>query len=257
MIEIKNLSVEFNDYKILKNCSLTISDGEFVVIIGPNGSGKTTFLKAILGFFERKFERLKLYNDDISLLSRKEIAQKISFLPQMREKIVGVKVIDFLLSSRFPYLDYFSSYTKDDYEIVEKITTELNIKQFLNRELDKLSGGELQRVFIASALIQDTDAIFLDEPTSFLDPNHRFDTFELLKDIHRNKKKTIVVVTHFLDYALNYGDRIVALKNGEVFFEGKRKEIVESDVFTKLFDIPLRPFLYNGHYILEFPKRGE
>src|SRR6056297_2411245 len=242
-IKIRNLDVKINDSHILKKFNLNVKNGEFVNIIGPNGSGKTTLLRAILNIVNSKSKKLEVFNKNIYKMSRKEISRNISYLPQIKKSFTSIDVRDFLLFSRFPYLGILSSYKEKDHEIINKIAREFEIKTLLNRNIKTLSGGELQRVLIASALVQETDVIFLDEPTTFLDPNHRWEIFNLLYEINKTGNKTIVLVTHFLDYILNYGDKVVALKEGHLFFDNKVSYITKNErLIQELYDFNIEIF---------------
>ncbi|TYB30950.1 MAG: ABC transporter ATP-binding protein, partial [Candidatus Mcinerneyibacterium aminivorans] len=163
----------------------------------------------------------------------------------------------FLLFSRFPYLGFLSSYQKEDLQKVAEISSRFEIEDLIERKISTLSGGELQRVLIASAVIQQTDIIFLDEPTTFLDPNHRWEIFNLIEKINREENKTVVLVTHFLEYVLNFGEKIVALKEGEVYFSGGVKQLYDSRVLNSLYNFKLDIFKHGQNYLIDLPKRNE
>ncbi len=249
MIDVASLSVTLNGAAILHDISFHINDGELAIIVGPNGAGKSTLLKTMLHILHPASGNVAFNGRDTASFSRKDIARFAAYCPQMKETMPPITVREFLLLSRFPYTDYFSSYTADDHRLCESAAASFGLTPFLDRSLDTLSGGELQSVMIASAIVQETPVIFLDEPTVFLDMNHRQEIFEMLSDIHRTQKKTIVLVTHFIDYALNYADRIIAIKQGGLFFNGTPDEAVKADIATGLFDTPIEYLNHNGKFV--------
>ncbi len=255
LIEVKGLSVVLNGNNILQDINIHVSRGEFVSIVGPNGSGKTTLLKAVMSIVPSSSTLLKLDGKNISAMSRRSIAKIAGYLPQMRSGMPEIKVMDLLLFSRFPYKDFLEPYDQNDRDIVMAALVQLDCASLAERKLGTLSGGEIQRVMIASSLAQETEVILLDEPTAFLDPNHRSETFEILGGIRDNTGKALVLVTHFVDYALNFSSRIIGLKEGRVAFDGKPEAFVREGMAGRLFGSDVKIIEYEGSYIIHPGRR--
>jgi len=199
---------------------------------------------------------IEVSDKSVKNTKRKTLSRKISYLPQIKQSLPPIKVKKFLLFSRFPYLGFLSTYKREDIEKVNKISSEFKIANLLERKISTLSGGELQRVLIASAVVQQTDIIFLDEPTTFLDPNHRWEIFNLIEKINREENKTIVLVTHFLEYVLNFGQKIVALKDGKVYFSGNVEKLHNNKVLNDLYNFNLNIFKHGKNYLIDFPQKN-
>jgi len=254
-IKINSVDVWIKNNSILEDINININSGELVILIGPNGCGKTTLLRAILNIIDHQSGSIKVSGKNIVKTKRKTLSREISYLPQIKQTLPPIKVKKFLLFSRFPYLGFLSSYKREDIEKVNEISSEFKIESLLDRQISTLSGGELQRVLIASAVVQQTDIIFLDEPTTFLDPNHRWEIFNLIEKINRKENKTIVLVTHFLEYVLNFGQKIIALKDGKVYFSGNVKKLHDNKVLNELYNFDLNIFKHGENYLIDFPKK--
>jgi iron complex transport system ATP-binding protein len=255
LIEADSLSVKINGCAILKGIGLFVEEPSFIAVAGPNGSGKTTLLRALMGILPSRSRALSLCGVKVEGASRKRISALVSYIPQIKEALPPLEVRHFLLFSRFPRRGFLSPYTKEDYRLIEETATLLDCRNLLARTLDTLSGGELQRIMLASALVQETPLIMLDEPTAFLDPNHRIETFELLKQIQREAGKTILLVTHFIEYALNYAGRIIALKEGELLFDGSPDEMAQNRVIDALYDMSFNVMHHDKRYFV-YPSEG-
>ncbi len=235
MLKIKNIDQEIEDNKILKDINLDLKKGEFLGIVGPNGAGKTTLLRTISNVLEPKKGSVKIKNKDISNMGRKEISKLISMVPQNSYISFPFNALDIVLMGRSPYKGRFDSRTKKDKEKAEKYMKLTNTLQFKNRNVNDLSGGELQRIAIARALIQEPEILLMDEPTSHLDLNHEFEILSLIKNL-QDEGLSIISVFHDLNLASRFCDRIVMLKNGEIFEKGKPKHILTNENVSQVFN---------------------
>lgn len=246
MITVEHVTKTIQGKTILDDITCTIEKGSFTIIVGPNGAGKSTLMKIILHIIPATSGTVFIDGLDTAHASRRMIATKASYCPQMKEAMPPMRVEDFLLLSRFPYAGHFAAFNDEDRRHCRDAADAVGITHLTDRTVSTLSGGEMQSVMIASALVQDTPVMCLDEPTVFLDMNHREEVFRLLADIHARHGKTIVLVTHYFDYAVNFADRIIALKQGKLFFDGTPEEAVRTDLATGLFDIPVEYIAHNG-----------
>ena len=232
-----SLSISYGDSLIVKNLSVEIPDKKITTIIGPNGCGKSTLLKAITRIISRKSGTVILDGKDILQETTKTLAKKIAILPQTPEGTNGLTVGELVSYGRFPYQNSFGRLTKKDYEVINWALDVTGVKEFKFRSIDSLSGGQRQRVWIAMALAQETEIIFLDEPTTYLDMAHQLEVLELLQKLNREQERTVVMVLHDLNQAARFADYIIALKDGEIVKAGSCEEVINKDVLKKVFNI--------------------
>ncbi|MCG4586285.1 ABC transporter ATP-binding protein, partial [Anaerosalibacter bizertensis] len=195
-LEVENLNFAYRKQLVLKDISFFIEKGQFISIIGPNGSGKSTLLKNLSNLYNPESGFIKVYGKDIKKYRTKELAKNISLVPQDTTISYDFTVFDIVMMGRFPYLDRFKKENEKDFKIVAEALKKTNTFHLRNRNINEISGGERQRVIIARALAQESEIIFLDEPTSHLDINHQIDLLNLLKQLNEEKGTTIILVIH-------------------------------------------------------------
>ncbi|AUN16436.1 ABC transporter ATP-binding protein [Clostridium botulinum] len=236
-IETKNLDIAYEDTLIVKELNMQIPKGKITSIIGANGCGKSTILKAVGRILKPKKGVVHLSGQDISKLSTKEIAKKMAILPQNPTAPSGLTVSELVAYGRFPHQKGFGNLTEEDKRIVKWALAATKLSEFERREVDTLSGGQRQRVWIAMALAQQTDLILLDEPTTYLDLAHQLEVLKLLYELNRNQKCTIVMVLHDLNLAARFSDYIIAIKKGAIIKYGPPEEVMTPEVLRKTFNI--------------------
>ncbi|KGO15443.1 ABC transporter ATP-binding protein [Clostridium botulinum] len=236
-IETKNLDIAYEDTLIVKELNMQIPKGKITSIIGANGCGKSTILKAVGRILKPKKGVVHLSGQDISKLSTKEIAKKMAILPQNPTAPSGLTVSELVAYGRFPHQKGFGNLTEEDKKIVKWALAATKLSEFERREVDTLSGGQRQRVWIAMALAQQTDLILLDEPTTYLDLAHQLEVLKLLYELNRNQKCTIVMVLHDLNLAARFSDYIIAIKKGAIIKYGTPEEVMTPEVLRKTFNI--------------------
>lgn len=232
-----DLSIGYDDRLIVKSLSIEIPDRQITTIIGPNGCGKSTLLKAITRIISHQSGTILLDGKDISKVNTKLLAKQMAILPQTPESASGLTVGELVSYGRFPYQKGFGRLTKKDYEVIDWALEVTGTIDFKFRPVDALSGGQRQRVWIAMALAQETDIIFLDEPTTYLDMAHQLEVLELLQKLNLEQKRTIVMVLHDLNQAARFADHIIALKDGEIVKAGNCEEVISHKVLKKVFNI--------------------
>ncbi|BBB32401.1 iron complex transport system ATP-binding protein [Thermotomaculum hydrothermale] len=218
MLQVKDLTYR----KILKKLSFKIRKKECVSIIGKNGSGKSTLLKCISGILRDYKGLIEINGKDLQNLSMREIASLVSYVPQLIEKRIELKVREFLSLSLFPY-----SVKLSDKEAKDKIfetVRELDIEELLDRKMYTLSGGEVQKVLISGAVLQGADFILLDEPTSHLDIYRKKEVIDFIFKL-KEKGKTLVFVSHNLDEVKELSDRVFVMVDGEIVKDIEKKDI--------------------------------
>ncbi|MDW7674534.1 MAG: ABC transporter ATP-binding protein [Bacillota bacterium] len=231
------LSISHGDHLIVKDLSAQIPDKKITTIIGPNGSGKSTLLKAMTRIIPHQSGVIVLDGKNISTEDTKMLAKKMAILPQTPESQNGLTVGELVSYGRFPYQRGFGRLTKTDYEVIDWALDVTGTIEFKFRSLDTLSGGQRQRVWIAMALAQETEIIFLDEPTTYLDMAHQQEVLELLQKLNLEEKRTIVMVLHDLNQAARFADYIIALKDGKIAKAGDSEEVMQHEVLKNVFNI--------------------
>ena len=233
----ENINAGYTEKAILNNVSLRIPAGKISVLIGANGCGKSTLLRVLAGFLIPTAGQVKLDGKQLKKYSPKQVAQILAVLPQQSSTSVGLKVIDLISQGRFPHHSLFSRFSKQDESAVLEAMEMVGITELANRDVSELSGGQKQRVWIALALAQQTDIIFLDEPTTFLDMAYQVEILDLLADLNKRFGKTIVVILHDINLAARYADRLFALKDGVLIKEGAPRTVVKKDLIKEVFGL--------------------
>jgi iron complex transport system ATP-binding protein len=233
----ENLNIGYDERLIVKNLSVKIPDKKITTIIGSNGCGKSTLLKAITRIIAQQSGMVVLDGKNISKENTKNLAKKMAILPQTPESASGLTVGELVSYGRFPYQKGFGRLTKKDFQVIDWALEVTGIIDFKFRPVDSLSGGQRQRVWIAMALAQETEIIFLDEPTTYLDMAHQLEVLELLQKLNLEQGRTIVMVLHDLNQAARFADYIIALKEGQIVKAGECEKVITHDVLKQVFQI--------------------
>ncbi|MDQ0856529.1 ABC transporter ATP-binding protein [Bacillus sp. V2I10] len=233
----ESVNIGYGERLIVKDLSVRIPDKKITTIIGPNGCGKSTLLKAITRIISLQSGDVVLDGKSISKEQTKKLAKKMAILPQTPESAAGLTVGELVSYGRFPHQKGFGRLTKKDYEVIQWALEVTGTADYKFRPVDSLSGGQRQRVWIAMALAQETEIIFLDEPTTYLDMAHQLEVLELLQTLNAEQERTIVMVLHDLNQAARFADYIIALKDGEIVKAGTCEEVISRDVLKEVFHI--------------------
>ena len=242
MLEIKNLTVEYGNFRAIDNISFTVKDGEFVAVIGSSGGGKSSLMKAINLLVKPKSGSIKIDGEEMTELSSRKLRmkrRKIGFVFQDYNLIDRLSVIENVLTGRLGYKSSFKSllgiFSKEEYENAEKALEKVGLSEKIFVRGDELSGGQKQRVAIAKALVQEPKIILADEPVASLDVNSSKIIMEYFKEINRVQGITVIINIHDVNIALKYADRVIALKKGKIVFDGKGSEITD-DVLKRVYE---------------------
>ena len=227
-VEIKELRLEIDGNAILNGIDLSIVKNEFIALVGPNGSGKTTLLKCLDKLNTEWNGCILLNGNDLHSYNHKDLAKIVAYVPQQLGDLPDYSVRKFVELSRYAW--------DGDDGAVERALKDVGMLDFAERRLGSLSGGELQKVSIASALAQETEIILLDEPTAFLDPKFSQQVWHLLKQINTSRKCTIVAVTHDINSAAACADKICGLKEGKVVALHTPSDFMNRSILNPLFD---------------------
>ncbi|WP_342507530.1 ABC transporter ATP-binding protein [Sporosarcina sp. FSL K6-2383] len=227
----------YDNKTIVHGVNLLIPSNKISVIIGANGCGKSTLLKTLARLIKPTSGKITLDGKPLSKIPPKQLAQVLGLLPQSPIVPEGISVSDLVGRGRYPHQSLFSGWTKKDYEAVAEAMDIMNITEFANQNIDELSGGQRQRVWIAMALAQQTDILFLDEPTTFLDITYQIEILDLLTDLNRKRGTTIVMVLHDINLAARYADHIFALRQGKLVAEGEPSKVITSELIKDVFGL--------------------
>lgn len=231
------LNIGYGETSIVNDLNLTIPTGKITALIGSNGSGKSTILKTMARLMKPNSGGVLLDGQLIHSQSTKQVAKQLAILPQNPTAPDGLTVTELVGYGRFPHQKGFGSMTKEDKDIVAWAIEITSLSEFSNRPVDQLSGGQRQRAWIAMALAQQTDILFLDEPTTFLDMAHQLEVLQLLETLNQKEKRTIIMVVHDLNHATRYAHHVVAIKKGTVISEGTPFEVMTEEMLREVFAI--------------------
>jgi iron complex transport system ATP-binding protein len=237
MLNAKDLSFSYREKPVLENVDLDIRKGEILGILGPNGCGKTTLLKLLNRNLHPMVGRVTMDDADLETISKKEIARHIAVVPQSNEIRFAFSVRDIVTMGRMPFLGTFQGESSEDMHIVDEAMEKTNIKEFADRPINTMSGGERQRVIIARAIAQKPEIILLDEPTLHLDICHQIEALDLVKKLSDDEGLTVVIVSHDLPMVMKYCSRIVLIHDHKIFAIGTPEEVLTRENMRIVFNI--------------------
>ncbi len=236
-LRISGIDCYYGSIKALDNINFSVREGEFVGILGPNGSGKTTALRAISRTLKPRMGTIFLDDKNIYDMENREVAKNVAVVPQESISTFDFTVLDIVLMGRNPYIDRFRQESREDLAIAKRVMELTNTWSLAERPVNELSGGEKQRVIIARALTQEPKILLLDEPTSHLDISNQLEIMDLIKRLCETKKLLIIAVFHDFNLAARYCDSIILLNEGKIVAVGKSDETLTSENVRKVFSV--------------------
>lgn len=246
ILNIDNISFRYNSQKTLQNIKFKINKGEATVILGPNGVGKTTLLKCMNSILKPTHGNILINDRNIRQMDSLEIARKMSYVAQKNDS-ARITAFDAILLGRRPHIRW--KVTDEDLKKVDAAIKRLNLEHLSLKYVDQMSGGELQKVSIARALVQETDIILLDEPTSSLDMKNQAEILGIIKHIVKEHQVAVVMTMHDLNTALRYADKYIFLQKGAIFNTGKVQQISPCMV-ESVYGIPVDILHHNGYPVV-------
>jgi iron complex transport system ATP-binding protein len=252
-IVAKDVCVELGGRAVLDHLDVTVEPGEWLTIVGPNGGGKTTLLKALAGLIPCR-GRVELSGRAAHELGRRERAQLVAVVPQSPVMPVGITVWEYVLLGRNPHLGFLANEGHADHTAATNALVQLDLDGFSDRALTTLSGGERQRVVIARALAQDAPLLLLDEPTTALDVGHQQDVLELVDQLRLANDLTVVSTMHDLTLAGQYAHRLAVLAGGRIAVTGTAAEVLTEEHVATFYGARVR-VVRDGPYPIVVPIR--
>lgn len=255
MLKVSQLSFSYNDKPLFENISFEIGASENVAIIGPNGSGKSTLIKLIAGILEPQNGDIRVDNKSLNEYKRIHLAKSMAYVPQNVDITFNFSVQDVVKMGRYPYSETLMLHDPEGEQVVEDAIEKMGIGPIRNRRFSEISGGEKQRAVIASALCQQADLFLLDEPTSALDFRHQQEIYKLLKHLCKDEGKTVLVVTHDINLASQFCDRLILIDEGKIVCSGIPDEVLKFQLIQQVYGvkvyIDINPFT-KSVYILPY-----
>ena len=248
MLEIKDISIQFDKTLILNGISFQVQPGEIYGIIGPNGSGKTTLLRTISGFLKPFRGSIFLDGKNINDLNIQQRACSIATVPQAKslpDSFTARQVVEF---GRTPHLQWTGHPSEHDIQIVNKAMLATNTDHLSHRMCHELSGGEQQRLLLARAIAQDTPILLLDEPITYLDLKHQITILQQIDKLVKDRKLAVLITLHDLNWAAQFCHKIGILSKGYLIAQGTPQEVLDESTLSQVYqtDVKIMPYPGNG-----------
>lgn len=246
LLKTDQLNFAYDSEPILNDITFSIDSMEFVGLIGPNGSGKSTLLKLIGGILNSNQGKIDFKGKPIESIPKKELAQSITWIPQDHPMVFPFTVQEIVMMGRHPYLTPLSFEGEEDFQIVQHAMEITKTLQFAERYFNEISGGEKQRVMLASAIAQEPEIMLLDEPTSALDLKYQVQILNILKRLNEQKKITLILAMHDLNLASRFCQRLILLQDGVIVRDGTPEDVLQKDIIEKVYGVEVELHSLNG-----------
>lgn len=237
MIELQGATLGYGRHVVSEGLDIQVPEGSLTMIVGPNGCGKSTALKAMARLLKPSAGAIVLGGADIHSLGAKELARKLGLLAQQSNVPDGIRVAELVARGRFPHQSMLRRWTGDDEAAVAEAMRITGVESLSGLAVDRLSGGQRQRVWIAMVLAQETPVLLLDEPTTFLDLSHQLDIMELCRELTSQRGRTVVAVVHDLSQACRYATHLIAMRDGGVVAAGPPADVVTPELIREVFEV--------------------
>ena len=244
MIELRKISAGYRGEPVLRDVDLVFPAGCVTVLLGPNGCGKSTLLKTALGLLPALSGEVLYDGAPLSGMPPEQVARRAAYMAQSRN-VPSIEAWRMVLHGRFPYLSFPRRYRKSDYAAVRRAMEKADALELADRPMQELSGGQRQKVYLAMALAQETPAVFMDEPTTFLDVRHQMDVMRTARGL-ADGGKAVVLVSHDLCQALRTADRVALLADGRLCMAGTPEQVYAGGALDRVFGVRVRRVPVDG-----------
>jgi len=261
-LEVNGVEQGYGKKTVIKDINFCVDPGEVVTILGPNASGKSTLIKTMCNILPPKSGTVTIDGVNILEMDRKEFAKIVGYVPQTTTFFGHSTVYDTVLIGRKPYTEW--SYSEDDINIAADAMMKMKVGLLYDRLVSELSGGQIQRVSLARSLAQNPRFYMFDEPTSALDLRNQLDTLKMMRSLVRETKASMVMAMHDLNLALNYSDKVMALKDGTVYKFGTTEEVITEKMIKDVYNVeceivdgPRGKFIYSYDEDIGTPRTAQ
>jgi len=238
VLEVSALHAGYRHRPVLRELTFSVAPGELWAILGPNGAGKSTLLRTCLGLLSRQAGRISFLGKAIEEWSRRELAQRMAWVPQSFDSAAGFTGLELVLMGRSPHLGLWGLPSRADLDHALALMQDLQIEQLASRASDALSGGERRLLLLARALAQNPRVLMLDEPTAFLDLKHQVDVLRRIKAQTEGGLSAMAVV-HDVNHAMAFADKVLLLKDGAMLACGSPGSTLTTQALERLYDLPI------------------
>lgn len=234
-LRVSGFSFSVRGREILRDLSFSVDPGERVAVIGPNGAGKTTLLRCLNRILKGGRGEIRVAGLPLGSFRQVDLARRLAYVPQTDGRSAPYSVREMVEMARYPHLGPLAPVRREDAAAIDRALSDTGLTPLSDRSLDTLSGGECQKALLAAALAQESDILLLDEPTAFLDPSQRSELLAVLDRVHRERRPTILSVTHDLNEALASSERVMALREGRLVFDGPAEGLIQGDTLKSIY----------------------
>lgn len=236
---VEELSAGYGGGKdVISGISFNVNKGEILTLIGPNGGGKSTVLKALSGYIPKSGGKAELCGRELEKFTRTELAKTLSVMLTERLRPELMTCYDVAAAGRYPYTGMFGALTPEDHKLVEEALRSVNAEKLADKDFDRISDGQRQRVLLARAICQQPEILIMDEPTSYLDIRHKIMFFEVLEQLVEKQNITVIMSLHEPELAQRVSDKVLCIKDGKVFLFGEPDYVFSEDNIRELYDVP-------------------
>ena len=246
LLQVEKLDFTYDSEPVLKNVGFSVNKMEFIGLIGPNGSGKSTLLKLMGGVLSCDQGEIFYNNRPTKSINKKELARSITWIPQEHPMVFPFTIQEIVLMGRHPYLSPLSFEGEEDYRISRHAMETTQTLQFAERHFNEISGGEKQRVMLASAIAQEPEVMLLDEPTSALDLKYQVQILNILKRLNEEKNITVIMAMHDLNLASRYCQRLILLQDGAIVQDGTPEEVLQKEIIENVYGVEVNLHTLDG-----------
>lgn len=241
---------------ILRNISVSFKKGRMTALLGANGCGKSTLLNLLAGTIKPDDGTVYINGSDIRNMKRMTLARQLAVVHQNNTAPSDITVKKLVMAGRTPYKRFFQTAGEEDEEIVEQALRDTHMEALKDRAVSALSGGQMQRVWLAMALAQNTGILLLDEITTYLDIHYQMELLHLIRELNKKKNLTLVMVLHDINLAMEFCDEVVVMKHGEVLAQGDMDTAVDEKILNTAFEVSSKIMRLDGRKYCIFSRKG-